>query len=156
MTCYLGTACLWCRADFDTELAYELTKWFDVNYDLYKDKGMKLISYTREAFREALDVAMAPVHDGAIRYFRETGLWKEADDARQEYNSKLMDWYCEAWDTAVALANRKGIAISPISEEWLRLWADYKKELCIPSYRQMTDGEIREGLVLLKRLGRKF
>jgi hypothetical protein len=153
-TCFLGTACLWCRPDFDTELAYELTRWFDVNYALYKDKGMKLLSYTRQAFREALDVATAPVHNGTVRYCRETGIWTKADDARQEYNTRLMDWYCAVWKEATAEAKARGIAISAASEPWIKLWAGRKKELHIPVYRQMNDGEIEQGLTLLKGLGR--
>ena len=154
ITTMVGTCSLWCRPDFDTDPAYEVTKWFDENYELYKDKGNKLITYSREAFRQTLDVAMAPVHDGAIKYFREIGLWKEVDDARQEYNLKLVNWYCEAWDAAIAKADATGIAVSSSSEQWIKLWADYKKEFGIPGYRVMTDQEIQEGLALLKSLGR--
>lgn len=154
VTSMVGPACLWCRPNLDSDLAYELTKWFDENYELYKDKGNKLYTYTREALRWTLDVAMAPVHDGAMEYFREVGLWTGADDARQEYNLKLMDWYCETWTQAITQANKKGIVISLANEEWLKLWANCKKEFGIPGYRQMTDEEIKEGLVLLKSLGR--
>jgi len=154
VTSLVGTACFWCRSDLDSELAYTLTKWFDKNYELYKDKGNKLYTYTREAFRWTLDVAMAPVHNGAIKYFKEIGLWTKADDARQEYNSKLMTWYCEAWDAAIEMADGKGVVVSAAREEWIRLWADYKEKIRIPGYCQMTNEEIQEGLVLLKSLGR--
>ncbi len=39
----VGTCSLWCRSDFDTDLAYEVTKWFDKNYELYKDKGNEIV-----------------------------------------------------------------------------------------------------------------
>ena len=87
---------------------------------------------------------MAPVHDGAIAYFKEIGLWTKADDARQEYNSKLMNWYCKIWGEAIARADARGIAVSSSSEDWMKLWADYKKEIRIPGYRQMTDEEIKQ------------
>ena len=154
VTSLVGTACLWCRADLDDNLAYMLTKWFDENYELYKDRGNKLYTYNREAFRWTLDVAMAPVHRGAIRYFEEIGLWTEADYARQVYSEKLMNWYCDAWDEAIAIAERQGKVIDAASDEWLRLWADYKKEIHIPGYRQMSEGEIQKGLLLLENLGR--
>ena len=154
ITTMVGTSSLWCRPDFDTDLAYKVTKWFDENYELYKDKGNKLITYNREAFRQTLDVAMAPAHEGAIKYFKEIGLWRESDYTRQEYNLKLMNWYCEAWDTAIVKADATGIAVSSSSKEWIKLWADFKKEIRIPGYRQMTDQEIQEGLSLLKSLGR--
>ena len=154
VTSLVGTACLWCHSHLDSDLAYKLTKWFDENYELYKNKGNKLYTYTREAFRWTLDVAIAPVHNGAIKYFKEIGLWTKADDARQEYNTKLMNWYCEAFNAAIAIADRKGIVVSAVSEMWKRLWTDYKREMRIPGYRQMTDKEIQEGLALLKSLGR--
>ena len=153
VTSLVGTACLWCRFDLDSDLAYTLTKWFDENYELYKDKGNKLYTYNREAFRWTLDVAMAPVHNGAIKYFKEIGLWTKADDVRQEYNSKLMTWYCDAWDVAIDIADGRGVVVSAASEEWIRLWVDYKEKIRIPGYRQMTDGEIQEGLAFLKSLG---
>jgi hypothetical protein len=154
VTSMVGTACLWCRADMDSDLAYDLTRWFDVSYNLYRDKGNKLATYTREAFRWTLDVAMAPVHDGTIRYFKEIGLWTANDDARQEYNLKLMTWYCEAWDAAIATAEKKNIEISDKNEDWSQLWTDHKKNIDIPPIRQMTDDEIRKGLKHLKSLGR--
>ena len=150
-TSLVGTACLVGRAEVDDGLAYDLTKWFDENYELYKDKGNKLASYTREAFRWTLDVAMMPVHPGAITYFREIGLWTGADDARQEYNSRLMTWYCEAWEAALAGADARGISVCASNSEWLRLWDEHKKRIGIPGYRQMSDSDVQAGL---SRLGR--
>jgi len=150
----VGTACIWCRSNLDSNLAYKLTKWFDENYELYKDKGNKLYTYNRDAFRWTLDVAMAPVHDGAIKYFKEIGLWTKADDSRQAYNAKLMNRYCEAWDEAIHTADREGIVVSATSETWRRLWADTKRERHLSGYRQMTDEEIQDGLAQLKSLGR--
>lgn len=152
VTSLVGTACFWCRSDLDSNLAYQLTKWFDENYERYKNKGNKLDTYNREAFRWTLDVAMAPIHDGAITYFKEIGLWTRADDPRQAYNAKLMTLYCEAWDEAICLADRKGIAVSATNETWKRLWADTRREKHLPKYRQMTDEEIEEGLSQLKSI----
>lgn len=154
VTTMIGTANFWCRPDFDTELGYELTKWFDENYELYMDKGNKLKSYTFECLRQVLDFAMAPIHDGTIKYFKEKGLWTQDDDARQEYNSKLMTWYCEAWETALNLADAQRLPISSKNEKWIKFWTDYKKEIRIPGCRMMTHTEVREGLKLLQSLGR--
>jgi hypothetical protein len=147
---FLGTACLWCRPDFDSDLAYEFTKWCDSSYDLYRSRGAKLISYTRRAFRECLDVAMAPVHDGTVRYMKEIGLWTQADEARQKYNLRLMELYCQAWDDARKRAEQEGIRVSPANDKWVRLWQDCKKRARIPHYRQMTDDEITAGLARMK------
>lgn len=150
VTSLVGTACFWCRADLDSGLAYRLTRWFDEHYDDYKDKGNKLYTYNREAFRWTLDVAMAPVHEGAITYFKEIGFWTRADDFRQMYNAMVMSCYCDAWDEAMQRADREGIAVSAASEAWKQIWADTKREKRLPRYRQMTDGEIQEGLTQLE------
>ena len=156
LTTMIGIANFWCCPDFDTDLGYEFTKWFDENYELYKDKGNKLKSYTFECLRQAVDSAMAPVHDGTIKYLKEKGFWAPAHDARQEYNLKLMTWYCEAWETALSRAGARGIPVSSKSDAWIKLWSDYKKEIQIPGYRIMTDAEIQEGIKILENLrGRK-
>lgn len=153
VTSLVGTACFWCRADLDSSMAYKLTRWFDENYEGYKDKGNKLDTYNREAFRWTLDVAMAPVHEGALAYFKEIGLWTRADDLRQTYNTALMTRYCEVWEEALQRADREGIVVSSECDAWKRLWADTKREQRLPRYRQMTDAEIQEGLAQLKHLG---
>ena len=154
VTCQTGTACVWCRPEFDVPLAYKLTRWLDENYDLFKDKGNKLRTYDRKAMRWTFDVAMAPVHAGTVQYFREIGMWAPADDARHEYNQKLMDWYCEVWKQALGEADRRGVTVSAASKQWLELWATRKREADLPHYRQMTDAEIKDGLALLQRRGR--
>ena len=55
---------------------------------------------------------------------------------------------------AVARADAMGIVVSSANREWIKLWADYKKEVRIPSYHLMTDEEILEGLLMLESLGR--
>jgi len=145
---------LWCPPEFEADVAYQLTRWFDEKYELYKDKGNKLATYTLQSLRQLADHAVAPIHAGTARYLEEKGLWTKADDARQEYNLKLMTWYCELWDAALARADAKGITVGSANAAWTRLWADCKKEAGIPGYRLMTDAEIQGGLVLLRRLGR--
>jgi len=146
ITSWVGTACLWCRDDFDVELGYTITKWFDENYKRYKNKGNKLANYSRNALRQTLDVAMAPIHQGTVQYLKEIGLWREEDDVRMLYNKKLMDWYCTAWSEAVSQADALGIKICSDNDDWLKLWLDYKKKIGIPRYRQMTDKEIQEAI----------
>ncbi len=154
VNCPMGTACVWCRPEFDVELDYKLTRWLDENYDLFKDKGNKLRTYDRKAMRWTFDTAMAPVHAGTIKYFREINLWGSADDTRQEYNLKLMDWYCDLWKEALAQADRKGVAVAAANKQWIELWATTKRKAKVPPYHQMADDEIEAGLALLKRLGR--
>jgi hypothetical protein len=141
-TCWIGTATLWCRDTFDGDLAYEITRWFDQNYDRFKDGGAKLLSYTRASFREALDVAMAPVHDGSIRYFKDIGLWNVGDEQRHLYYRNLLDGYCRLWSEALDVARTGNIAVEATNPVWLDLWSKCKQEAGIPGIRQMSDAEI--------------
>ncbi|MCX8126689.1 MAG: hypothetical protein N3E40_06105 [Dehalococcoidia bacterium] len=143
---FSGTASMWCRPDFDPGLAYELTRWFDAHYERFKNAGYKLAAYNRDAWRKALDVTMAPVHEGTITYLKEIGLWKQADDVRQEYNQKLMDSYCELWEVAISGGRRRGILPDHKSSAWVSLWHEIKLAARIPRYAQMTDQEIVIGL----------
>jgi len=145
---------LWCRPDFSFDLAYELTRWFDISYNRYKNLGYKLAAYDRRAWRRALDVAMAPIHPGTIKYLIEIGIWTAVDDLRHEYNQQIMDWYCGLWDAAVAEAARQDIEIRHDDDLWVKLWEAQKKAAGVISYRQMTEDEIRRGLIQLKKLGR--
>jgi hypothetical protein len=154
VTCAVGTACVWCRPEFDRKLAYDLTKWFDVNYDLYKDQGNKLRTYDRHALRTTFDSAMAPVHPGTIDYFKEIGMWHPADDARGEFNEKVMDWYIELWGQAIAEADRRGLTVASTSQPWIELWSATKKKAGVPPYQVRTDAEIKEGLAYLRKHGR--
>jgi hypothetical protein len=97
---------------------------------------------------------MAPVHPGTIDYFKEIGMWHPADDARGEFNEKVMDWYCELWSQAIAEADRRGLTVSSSSQMWIELWAATKKKAGVPAYTPRTDAEIRDGLAVLKQHGR--
>jgi TRAP-type uncharacterized transport system substrate-binding protein len=146
LTTMVGTACIWCRPDFDVETAYTLTKWLDINYPLYKDKGNKLRTYTLECLKTVADTALAPVHEGTVKYFREKKLWSPANELRQAYNLKVQDRYCDAWKNALAKADATGVQVSSTNPAWLKLWQDLKKDLRLPPIRLMTDGEIADAM----------
>ncbi len=87
-----------------------------------------------------------PIHDGAIKYFDEIGMWSEADAKRQEYNVWLSDWYVEAYAEAMTKAKAEKIAINPTNAAWIDFWIDYKNEIGIPKFKIMNDDEITEAL----------
>jgi len=134
----------------DEETAYQLAKWLYENFDAYKDLYKEAPRMSLEYFRKTLDQTYAPVHEGTIRYLKEIGQWTSADDARQEYNVRLQNWYIEAYEDALAMADEKGIKVDPVNEEWVELWENYKKEIGIPRLSVMSDEEIAAGLAKLK------
>ena len=79
-----------------------------------------------------------PVHDGLIKYLKEKGLWTAAHDARQEQNIELITRYVDAFHEAIDMADEQGIMVDPANEEWMELWANYKKELGLPKFRMFA------------------
>ena len=96
--------------------------------------------------REVLDRSYVPIAEGTIRYFKEIGKWTEADDARQEYNIKLIDLYMEAYSDCIAQANTDGINIDPQNQEWLDYWEAFKQARELPPVVIMSDAEIAQAL----------
>jgi len=126
-----------CIEETDSELTYHLAKWFDENFEVYKDVHPAAVALDIDTFRLALDTTPLPVHEGVIRYLKEKGMWTAADDRRQAYNVDLVTKYCDAYKAAIAEADKRGIKIDPMSEDWMNLWAEYKKD--IPIFKVMTE-----------------
>ena len=126
---------LWTRVDVDPELIYQLVKWLDENYDSYKDLHPNNADMSLDRFRVSLDIIYLPIHEGAIRYLKEKGMWTAEDDARQAYNVDLVTRYIEAYQEAIDLADAAGITVAPDSEEWIELWENYKKDLGLPTFK---------------------
>jgi hypothetical protein len=119
-------------ADSDPELVYNVTKWLDQNFYLYKDKQYRAGQMTIDNFMTAIDSTFAPVHEGSVRYLKEIGRWTEGNEARQQENLQLVTSYVEAYDSAIATADSRGIEIDPRNEAWMKLWEDTKERLGLP------------------------
>jgi len=128
---------IYARADYDAEMAYQLTKWFHQNFDKYKDKHPNCKLMSIEFFREYLDVTYVPVHEGTIRYLKEIGKWTAKDDTRQKYNVDLVAKYEKAYKAAMGEADKKNIRIDPTNKEWVTLWEGFKKDL--PGFKLMFE-----------------
>jgi len=46
-----------------------------------------------------LEQAFIPYHDGAIRYFREIGVWTPAAEAKQQENIYRQEVLMQAWES---------------------------------------------------------
>ncbi len=120
---------LYTHADTDTELVYNLVKWFVENYDSYEDKYSVNYQMSVENMRAFLDTTFLPIHEGTIQYLREIGMWTAADDESQAANVALADQYVQAFEDAVADAEGQGISVDPSNQDWLDLWASYRTEI---------------------------
>lgn len=134
-------------ADADQDLIYNLVKFFAENQEEIQG-SFETYSYywSVDYAREVLSRSYVPIADGTIQYFKELGMWTEADDARQEYNIKLIDKYMAAYSECLQQAQAEGIEINTDNQEWLDYWDAYKVAQELPPVAIMSDEEIAEAL----------
>jgi TRAP transporter TAXI family solute receptor len=123
-----GIAMYCARADADPELVYNTIKWLDQNWNKYKDKHEWLQKQNMDVFLQGLSRWFIPVHDGAIKYLKETGKWTPAHEARQKVNTETLTKWVKAYPEAIAKADAAKIEIHPDNPAWVKLWQDYQKE----------------------------
>lgn len=125
-------------ADTDPELVYHFAKWLGENYNAYKDKHEMFTMWSVDFWRNYLNNALLPIHDGTIRYLKEIGLWTAADDKLQKENIEIIDRYIKGYQAAIAEADSKKIEVDPLNKKWMDLWDEHKASLpkfSNPAYR---------------------
>ena len=105
-------------AGVDADLAYNMTRAMVELFDDYKDGAPGNVGWDikRQVFAWAI-----PVHDGAIRYFKERGLWTAE---HQKHNDSLVERQkvlAAAWDSYKAKAPSS-------DEEFARGWMKARAE----------------------------
>lgn len=78
----------------DADTAYAMTRAIFELYDLYKDAAPGADGWSRE--NQRLDWVV-PVHEGAIRYYKEVGMWSDAYQARTDALLARQDILAKAW-----------------------------------------------------------
>jgi TRAP transporter TAXI family solute receptor len=124
-----------CSEDIETELIYNLAKWFDESFDAYKDmhEVAPCMSIDEQCwFLE--NTVLIPVHEGVIQYLEEVGRWTPTMEARHQANLVWQGKYIDAYQAAIAEADAQGIEVDPENSEWVDLWENYKKDLGLPLY----------------------
>jgi hypothetical protein len=122
-------------ADKDTELVYNLCKWLDENYDKFKDAHPYCAAMTVENLVLLAEMEFVPLHDGAVKYLEELGLWTDDHETRRQQNIDLLDRYEQAYVEALDLADDQGIEVDPANEEWLELWDSYREDEGLPKFK---------------------
>jgi TRAP-type uncharacterized transport system substrate-binding protein len=120
------------RAQTDAELVYRIIKWLDENRDVYKDAHPWCEAMTLDNLVALAQEHYEPIHDGAVRYLKEKGLWTDALEARNEYNTELLTKWVDAYQAAINMADDQGIIVKSDNADWQKLWENYRDSLNLP------------------------
>lgn len=111
------------RADEDPEFVYQLVKWLDEHYEDFKDDFTHAKMMSVDSLVSFLNAgALQPLHDGAIRYLTEQGLWNDSYQARQDALVSLSEARVALWQETLDEAQAQKVTVSPDSTGFADLW----------------------------------
>lgn len=104
-------------ADADPDLVYNFLRALEATYDMYKDATPNMfIWHWEQTIPEPLGV---PLHEGAVRYFKEKGMWTDEYERRNQELIERFELLRQAWEETVAEASAQGISESDFPAFWL-------------------------------------
>lgn len=110
--------CCWANVDEDT--VYVLTKAIWESRDAWAAKDAAMArEFTMDFNVKSLEATNTPVHPGAVRYYKEIGVWT---DEMEAHNAELFAHQAELselWDQTVAAAQEQQIKSGDFSAFWL-------------------------------------
>lgn len=110
------------RGDVPEDVVYEMMKRIEATFDQYKDASASNVLWSREHILvEPLGV---PFHEGAIRYFKDEGLWKDEYDQKNEELIQYGEELKEKWQQALEEAEKQGID----DKEFANFWLEFKEQ----------------------------
>lgn len=83
-------------ADSDETIVYSMVKVMLEHFDQYKNNAPGANGWALE--RQKFEQSFVPYHPGAIRYFREIGVWTEAAEELNQANLFRQQVLKQAWD----------------------------------------------------------
>ena len=126
----------WASIDtYDEETVYHVVKWLHENYDRYKELNPVCQSMTIDNLVALSETNWIPLHDGAVRYLKEVGMWSDAHETRRQQNIDLITKWEDAYQKAIEMAEGEGISVNPESEAWFELWTEYRDSLPYPAFK---------------------
>ncbi len=105
-------------ADADSEMVYNLVKALDQTFDIYKDAHPTMPFW--EVSKAGVPPADAPFHEGAIRYFKEIGIWTPEHQAWNDNYLARMKKLQAAWEDAIQKGQDKGMKSKQFEEFWMK------------------------------------
>src|SRR5690606_36933502 len=86
-------------ADLQDEAENAITRAMDATYPMYKDSAPGNDGWALD--RQNLDWVI-PYHDGAIKYYKEKGMWTDAHQKQNDVLIKRQQVLAEAWKKVLA------------------------------------------------------
>lgn len=99
------------------DLVHAFVKALAETYDLYKDAHPEFKQWKPEL--SGVPPTQVPFHEGAIRYFKEVGVWKPEHDTWNEARLKSLREVEKLWKMAVEEATEKGIKEKDFPKFWM-------------------------------------
>jgi hypothetical protein len=104
----------------DEETAYYLTKYLHESYGKYASKHKSLKrDWEIKTVVARFDLDIAPMHDGAVRYFKEQGLWSAEREKINQTRLAHQDKLQEVWMETMKEANTKSLEEDKFKALWL-------------------------------------
>ncbi|RJQ38579.1 MAG: hypothetical protein C4555_04850 [Dehalococcoidia bacterium] len=123
------------KGEADLKLAYHLVEWLDTSYTryapLHKDNRFR----SRETLLKGLRHTFIPLHPGLINYLKETNLWSDAHERREQRKLALVSGYRAAFDEALVAAKKQGINDTS-SADWQAFWDNFRKTKGLEPFKQ--------------------
>ncbi|MEO4045133.1 TAXI family TRAP transporter solute-binding subunit [Hoeflea sp. CAU 1731] len=108
--------------DQDEDMIYNLTKAIDLQYDEFVTAEPSLVGWAADRQNFQWN---APYHAGAVRYWKEKGLWTDADTEHNEALIKRQDILQSAWE---------GLPEGERSEKWSETRTKTLEDAGLPTY----------------------
>ena len=109
------------------DLAYGLTKAVMDNYEAIKDSGPSMSGY--QVKRQNLKWVF-PYHDGSVAYFKEKGMWGDAEVKHQAMMHKRQGVLAAAWEKHMAAAG--DASDDDFAKGWMKERSDALKTAGMP------------------------
>lgn len=110
-------------ADQSAESVYAYIKAMDETYEDWKDAAANLDNWHKD--NVLVEPYGVPVHEGAIKYFEEEGMWSEEYQAKNDELIERFEKLEELWPQVLESAKEENISPENFSDYWM----EKKKEL---------------------------
>jgi TRAP transporter TAXI family solute receptor len=107
-------------ADTSADEVYNFVKAMHAQFENYQGAHPNMFAWAPDM--AGVPPADAPFHEGAIRYFREIGVWTGEHDAWNERRMARMQAVQEAWEAANDAAFDAGVSDS----DWPAFWDEHR------------------------------